>query len=139
MMDVTYTGYGFDKNDILNNIADPNVKNILEYVFDNIQDYNDPECNVKLNDSKFYIAILQPCNTDEFELLFLIPDIPAVVMNPEKSQPVIDYKTGNKLLLKAICEYDDYTKSNITPEIKKVLKETIDKVATDEINYWDLV
>lgn len=139
MQQVTYTGYGFDfENDILANAKDKTY-NVLRDVYEEIRESYETELNVDLNGSTIYVELIYPANTDDFNLLMLITPIPAVISNPKDSQPVITCENGNRVLLEAICNFNDETKKLITGDVKEELKNIINKVANDENEYWDVV
>lgn len=139
MQQVTYTGYGFDfENDILANAKDKTY-NVLKDVYEEIRESYETELNVDLNGSTIYVELIYPANNDDFNLLMLITPIPAVVSNLKESQPVITCENGNRVLLEAICNFNDETKKLITGDVKEELKNIINKVANDENEYWDVV
>ncbi len=139
MKDTTYRGFGFDMFDIVKRIKE-NEDDYFEYLelFEHLQNKLVKNKTVLINDDTF-VKIITPKETDDFDILFYIPEISKVVKTLRVVPKFItEYEAVDTLTL-AVINFDTFTKSMfVTDADKYFLQECIESVAR-YIEFWDLI
>ena len=139
MKDTTYRGFGFDMFDIVKMIK-KNDGAYFEYLelFEHLQNKLVKNKTVLINEDTF-IKIITPKETDDFDILFYIPEISKVVKNVKVVPKFITEYDAVDALTLAVINFDKFTKSMfVTDDDKYFLHGCIESVARN-IEFWDLI